>query len=644
MAIINKEDLGRSVNDLMYRSFIIPFYQRNYNWGNKEITQLLQDVYEAFTTDRNKMYYIGNVVVYKRYQQDLYEVIDGQQRLTTLHLIINLFAENKDFTDLLYDSRPEVEGLFRTIKANEDLKEFSANNEKEPNLINFFKAIDSIQNTNLRPSLKDIVSFNSLKEDKDQLNSFIEFILEKVRCIEIEMPQDTDVANYFEIMNNRGVQLQEHEIIKAKLMQRLKDQPQLYTIFGRLWDACSQMDHPIHKSFTPNERNLLFGDHYQSFNECKIEDLQSNPENQFEKSIIEILKDEQIDPNVKGNHTNEDELEEEISFTPIIDFHNFLLHVFKLQYDDTISLGTEHLVKEYDRIADTMKSMDFIKKLMFYRIVFDRFVIKSTIANEQESETMNTQARWLLTKAVMVNQNDGYNKKKRQVLNYHNTFQEAEQERAIKILSMLQVSYRQRKNKNYLQYILSLFDPQDPQSLQIEGRAFNSKLETYALDQFNKLDLSDYFITDEQPDKIKYFKGTNTPHYLFNFIDYLLWKENVNCHEKYNFDFTYRNSVEHHFPQAQKSMLDDDEENSKDTLLHSIGNLCLISKGANSKLNDRSALDKATDKRYSSGDLLPKRKIMYKQTGSLNKWNKDEIIPHDKLIWELLSRANSILK
>lgn len=642
MVIGSKDDLGRSVNELMHQSFIIPFYQRNYNWGNKEITKLLQDIYEAFSTDRKKIYYIGNVVVYQRMQCDLYEVIDGQQRLTTLHLILNLMAENKDFTDLCYDSRPEVEELFKIIKANQDLKEFSAKNVIEPNLINFFKAIDCIQNTNLTPSLKDVISFNSLKEDKEQLNNFIDFILNKVRCIVIEMPQDTDVANYFEIMNNRGVQLQEHEIIKAKLMHRLKDQPQLFTLFGRLWDACSQMDHPIHKSFTPIERNLLFGDHYQSFNESKIEDLPSNPKHQFKKSIIEILKDEPIDPNIKANLTNEDELEEEINYVPIIDFHNFLLHVFKLQYDDAISLGTEHLVKEYDRIANTIESMDFIKKLLFYRIVFDRYVIKSTLANEQDSGTMNTQARWLLTKAVMANQNDSYNKKKRQVLNYHNTFQDAEQEMAIKILSMLQVSYSQRKNKNYLQYILSLFDPQDPQSLQIEGRAFNSKLETYALDQFNKLDLSDYFITDEQPYPIKYAKGTNTPHYLFNFIDYLLWKESVNCHEKYNFDFTYRNSVEHHFPQAQKSMLDGDV-NLKDTLLHCLGNLCLISKGANSKLNDRSALDKATDPRYFIGNLLPKRKIMYDTTSNFRKWNKDEIMAHDQFIWDLLSRANNIL-
>ena len=77
-------------------------------------------------------------------------------------------------------------------------------------------------------------------------------------------------------------------------------------------------------------------------------------------------------------------------------------------------------------------------------------------------------------------------------------------------------------------------------------------------------------------------------------------------------------------------------------ILHCLGNLCLISKGANSKLNDRSAWDKATDPRYSNGILTSKRKIMYSITQE-NKWNTEQIIEHYYETVKILVERNEIL-
>ena len=67
--------------------YIVPDYQREYVWEERQVTQLLSDVYEEYGASKQKEYFIGSVVVFKR-NDSVYEVIDGQQRLTTLFLLI----------------------------------------------------------------------------------------------------------------------------------------------------------------------------------------------------------------------------------------------------------------------------------------------------------------------------------------------------------------------------------------------------------------------------------------------------------------------------------------------------------------------------------------------------------------------------
>ena len=99
-----------SVRDLLggapqaVANYVVPMYQRNYAWGEGEITQLIQDVLDEMlkqttTAGRVNPYYIGTLVVFhKKSDSDhpLYEVIDGQQRLTTLFLLASFFRNSAD--------------------------------------------------------------------------------------------------------------------------------------------------------------------------------------------------------------------------------------------------------------------------------------------------------------------------------------------------------------------------------------------------------------------------------------------------------------------------------------------------------------------------------------------------------------------
>src|SRR5450759_1621281 len=76
--------------------YIVPDYQREYVWTEKEVNQLLEDINEQIDADSKKEYFIGMVLVSPSEQKNHYEVIDGQQRLTTLFLLLcalrHLFA------------------------------------------------------------------------------------------------------------------------------------------------------------------------------------------------------------------------------------------------------------------------------------------------------------------------------------------------------------------------------------------------------------------------------------------------------------------------------------------------------------------------------------------------------------------------
>lgn len=83
--------------------YIIPIYQRNYAWGADEIGQLIQDVVDYASVDhKGKDYYIGTLVVSKGKDDEAFETIDGQQRLTTLSILATAIRKNYPHIDLSF--------------------------------------------------------------------------------------------------------------------------------------------------------------------------------------------------------------------------------------------------------------------------------------------------------------------------------------------------------------------------------------------------------------------------------------------------------------------------------------------------------------------------------------------------------------
>ena len=218
-------------NDENKCNYIIPIYQRNYAWGDDEISSLLQDIKNACekNKEQDKNYYIGSLVVYRRDNGD-FEVIDGQQRLTTLTLIMHHLGK-LSFRNVSFEHRDESEQALSNL-----------NSEKLPS--NFSQALKTI---------KKIIDEWGNNKDK-----IVKFLLDKVEIIRTEVPEGTDLNHYFEIMNTRGEQLEKHEILKARLMKELPTAIE-QSLFAKIWDACSDMSRYVVIGFDSELRKVILG-------------------------------------------------------------------------------------------------------------------------------------------------------------------------------------------------------------------------------------------------------------------------------------------------------------------------------------------------------------------------------------------------
>ena len=201
-------------------SYIIPIYQRNYEWEQPQIERLIRDVNSI---EENERYYLGTLVTFKR-DDGSYELVDGQQRHTTLNLIKAVLDKKTSF-NLKFQARSECDQFFR--KLSEDIEDLPKIPKTE-NLKQGIKIIESI--------LNDI-------KDKE---AFRKKFFEQTHIFRTELPKETELNHYFEIMNNRGEQLEKHEILKAQLMNEIEDEENKdrnidREVFAQVWETCSFM-------------------------------------------------------------------------------------------------------------------------------------------------------------------------------------------------------------------------------------------------------------------------------------------------------------------------------------------------------------------------------------------------------------------
>ena len=238
--------ISLSVNRLLNEdTYAIPLYQRNFAWTYDEIEQLLNDVADAFqenrdNENRDNYYYIGTLVVNK--ENDIFKIIDGQQRTTALNLIALALKHEFGFdrlkaVNLTFPARKKSNNNIQDLFTKQEISEDDENELTR----GYGYAKDALKKV--------------LEERQLNPQSFVDYLFEKVIIFRSILPEDLDLNLYFERFNSRGEQLEAHEILKAQMMAKFGEDQEMAQKFARIWDACAEFDKPVINAFTKKAKN-----------------------------------------------------------------------------------------------------------------------------------------------------------------------------------------------------------------------------------------------------------------------------------------------------------------------------------------------------------------------------------------------------
>lgn len=226
---------------LSNKKYSVNYYQREYRWGRKQVEQLIEDLTNSFddSFDREKAieltdiekfdyYYMGTIIVTG--SQDVKSIIDGQQRLTSMSLLLialnNLHKKYpdsgigfQDVSSLIYSSR------MNKLSFNINVEEWNPclNTLYNGQKYSSSSSVESVKNICLRyDDLLELLE-EYFSGDGDKISLFACWLVYKTIFIKITTPSEQDAHKVFVSMNDRGLSLNTSEMLKGYLLSEIKD-------------------------------------------------------------------------------------------------------------------------------------------------------------------------------------------------------------------------------------------------------------------------------------------------------------------------------------------------------------------------------------------------------------------------------------
>lgn len=224
--------------------YSIDYYQREYKWQEKQVQELIEDLTGKFLEDhdprheRNAVegyghYFLGSIIISRR--DNLSYIIDGQQRLTSLTLLLiylhNLQRNRADavkIDDLIFSERYAKKSF--NIDVDDRTPAMEALFENQP--YDASDRADSIQRIVAR--YDDIKEFFPAELKEKSLPYFVDWIVENVHLVEITAYSDEDAYTIFETMNDRGLSLTPTEMLKGFILANTSDS-QKRSVADAIW-------------------------------------------------------------------------------------------------------------------------------------------------------------------------------------------------------------------------------------------------------------------------------------------------------------------------------------------------------------------------------------------------------------------------
>lgn len=191
-----KEKISKiiTLTTLIPTKLTVPIYQRPYTWGDSQVQSLLDDLYIAYKQHRNQPYLLGTIILHKH--DDKQEIVDGQQRLTTLSLILVAFGQ-----------------------VDTPIKNLPKHSKSEDNLAQ---------------NLQKISGWRELKFATDE-NDFVTYLKSNIHFLQITVNNLDDAFTFFDSQNSRGKPLAREDLLKA---HHLRCIPQIDDESSHVVESC----------------------------------------------------------------------------------------------------------------------------------------------------------------------------------------------------------------------------------------------------------------------------------------------------------------------------------------------------------------------------------------------------------------------
>ncbi|WP_300704379.1 DUF262 domain-containing protein [Bacteroides sp.] len=581
--------------------FIIPIYQRLFEWNPENILTLLHDLKRTFELSQSPDdYYIGMLTA-----TESHELVDGQQRFTAMMLLgctlkdydcWSSFISSNETPRLKFVARPADDNYLQHLIYNDD------NNVK------------SYVNLKMEAGTKAIKSFFENLNGQTESQRFAEYIFEHLSFFISELPNGyspQDLNKYFERMNCSGKNLEQHEILKVKLLTNMPEEINLYL---QLWNVIADVDTPLIRKSKENDD--VKARKHQAFQSSLNEIIHQNIINglgDLEEDESKLILD--IPPTMaspKATRTTDRESRCSLRFPYL------LLHTLYWKYKNIINESKEeffnpgnlleifskYLPYEGDKV-NIEDISDFIDKLFRSRLIMDICFIRPT--------------------------EYGYD------LDMNLPEDNEERKKLLMLESMLYVSSSNFTNYKWFGWLMDYILPHN----QIPNAH-----DLY--EELKRMDDKEH----ELPSYESLSYGSDIRYWFWR-LDLYVWlhrKEifadspsELEVTNKYV--FIRNRSLEHIAPQTPQSdsntKWEDTEEDS--ALRDSFGNLVMISQGLNSSLQNESyEVKRAHVEAYCNGSKtgsIESLKLLIVYQSHKNNWDKMAIRIHGIKMYELLKKS-----
>lgn len=598
-------------------TFSVPIYQRLFVWGSDEVKTLLDDLVNAYERGEELFFLGGTLVVEKRCRHGRdFELIDGQQRFTTLWMLCHVWCRalkpfltvtesNQTLPRLRFAIRPTVNRYLHSL-VNPGSRDEEEKSQETQSMRDAIATIETLFQRRQLPA--NAGSF------EEYLTGLSQYIFEKVQMVLTIVPSDTDLNKLFEVINNRGVQLQHHEILKARMLDALSDvERQAYAI---LWDSCANMGEFAERGLAANSP-LLAKDVAQLYDSdranCDAEPLAKAAPvldrlkaNIKRQDTVEALGLDEILNRYESEAPGTDNDAEPHSDTPwihsIISFPMLLQHALRIWLlhknrpdlprildRDLLKLFENHFFDNTAKTEIAKNCRSFIEQLWELRYLFDKHFIKWVDRGEENIHMISPLS-------LSTSDNTPHLSRGR----------ENEKQRGFGLLQSMLYHSQEITTHYWITPLLNFMhtQPGDATSYYEYLRHFETHLlgstATDSLITRTRTFLEQLWPPYElsHREKLSHADGVRFRHYWFYKLEFILWYlyqgKDARWH---NFRFTAKNSVEHISPQNPKET----DQNRTHEMTDRFGNLALVSRNLNSEYSNLSFNEKKARFRDKNG-------------------------------------------